>query len=85
MSSLTHCRVETDARGGPASAGRLPIWHIRITDGLVGTLRCAGPTLLTRIGIFSATTLFVSVNVLYDSYGWFLGGLVVLTLPMWVA
>jgi hypothetical protein len=74
-------------RGRGATAGRLPIWRIGITGGLVGMLCCVGPTVLALIGIVSAATAFAWANNLYDNYGWWfrLGGLGVLAALVWLS
>ncbi len=68
-------------------SGRLPVWRIGITGGLVGILCCVGPTALALFGIISAGTAFVWANDLYDNYAWWfrLGGLVVLGLLVWMS
>ncbi|GAC1652981.1 MAG: hypothetical protein NVS4B6_29470 [Mycobacterium sp.] len=70
-----------------ATAGRLPIWRIGITGGLVGILCCVGPTVLAVIGIVSAGTAFAWANNLYDNYSWWfrLGGLAVLGVLVWLS
>lgn len=73
-------------RRSPAD-GRLPIWRIGITGGLVGILCCAGPTVLALFGIISATTALAWANNLYGNYAWWfrLGGLGALALLVWIA
>jgi hypothetical protein len=68
-------------------AGRLPVWRIGLTGGLVGMLCCVGPTVLALIGVISAATAFAWANNLYDNYDWWFrfGGLGVLTLLVFVA
>ena len=58
--------------GSPAESvnGRLPVWRIGITGGLVGILCCVGPTVLALFGIISAGTAFVWANDLYDNHAW---------------
>lgn len=69
------------------SAGRLPIWRIGLTGGLVGMLCCVGPTVLALIGIISASTAFAWATDLYGNYAWWfrLGGLGVLALLVFFA
>jgi chromate transport protein ChrA len=69
------------------SAGRLPIWRIGLTGGLVGMLCCVGPTVLALFGVISAATAFAWANNLYDNYDWWfrLGGLGILALLVFVA
>lgn len=68
-------------------AGRLPIWRIGLTGGLVGMLCCVGPTVLALTGVISAATAFAWANSLYDNYDWWFrfGGLGVLALLVFVA
>lgn len=66
--------------------GRLPVWRIGITGGLVGILCCVGPTVLALLGIVSAGTAFVWATDLYAGYAWWfrLAGLTVLVgLVIW--
>lgn len=78
--------VIDDARHKPhrrgAATGRLPIWRIGLTGGLVGMLCCVGPTVLALFGIVSATTALAWANNLYGDYAWLFrfGGLGVLAL-----
>ncbi|ORB53542.1 hypothetical protein BST40_08035 [Mycobacterium persicum] len=67
--------------------GRLPIWRIGITGGLVGILCCVGPTVLAMFGIISGATALVWANNLYGNYAWWfrLSGLGVLALLVWIA
>ncbi|ORV69697.1 hypothetical protein [Mycobacterium gastri] len=67
--------------------GRLPIWRIGITGGLVGILCCIGPTVLAMFGIISGATALVWANNLYGNYAWWfrLSGLGVLALLVWIA
>lgn len=70
-----------------ASPGRLPLWRIGFTSGLVGMLCCVGPTVLALIGIVSATTAFAWATKIYDNYAWWfrLGGLATLALLVFLA
>lgn len=67
--------------------GRLPVWRIGITGGLVGILCCVGPTVLALIGVVSAGTAFAWATTLYDHGAWWfrLGGLGVLAGLVWWA
>lgn len=71
----------------PAATGRLPVWRIGVTGGLVGILCCAGPTVLALFGIISGATALAWANNLYGNYAWWfrLGGLAVLGLLVWRA
>lgn len=71
----------------PPAGGRLPMWRIGITSGLVGILCCVGPTVLALIGIISAATALAWANNLYGNFAWWfrLGGLGVLALLVWIA
>jgi hypothetical protein len=68
-------------------SGRLPVWRIGFTGGLVGILCCVGPTVLALFGIVGAGTAFVWATDLYTNYAWWfrLGGLAVLVALTWVA
>ncbi|MDQ2791487.1 MAG: hypothetical protein M3Y73_17985 [Actinomycetota bacterium] len=67
--------------------GRLPVWRMGLTGGVVGVLCCVGPTVLALLGIVSAGTAFAWATTLYDNDGWWfrLGGLAVLALLVWVS
>lgn len=67
-------------RFGRAVTGRLPMWRIGITSGLVGILCCVGPTVLALFGIVSGATALAWATDLYDNYAWWfrLAGLAVL-------
>lgn len=68
-------------------SGRLPMWRIGLTGGLVGILCCVGPTVLALVGIVGAGTAFAWATNLYDNHAWWfrLGGLAVLTLLVWIS
>jgi hypothetical protein len=76
--------VQTPTR---TATGRLPIWRIGLTGGLVGILCCVGPTVLAVLGIVSAGTAFTWATNLYGGYAWWfrIGGLAVLALLLWRA
>lgn len=67
--------------------GRLKVWRIGVTGGLVGILCCVGPTMLALLGVVSAATAYGWATDLYDGYAWWfrLAGLAVLALLVWVA
>ena len=67
--------------------GRLPIWRIGITGGVVGILCCVGPTVLAMLGFISGATALAWADNLYGNYAWWfrLGGLGVLALLVWIA
>jgi hypothetical protein len=66
---------------------QVPVWRIGVIGGVVGILCCVGPAVLALLGIVSATTAFLWATDLYDSYAWWfrLGGLLVLTVLVWIA
>lgn len=70
------------ARAVPGESGRLPVWRIGITGGVVGILCCVGPTVLAAFGIISGATALAWANNLYGNYAWWfrLTGLGVLVL-----
>lgn len=70
-----------------ADAGRLPVWRIGITGGLVGILCCVGPAMLALLGMVSAGTALAWSTSLYDDYAWLFraGGFAVLVLLVWLS
>lgn len=81
-------RLVVGARGSTdtESGARLPVWRIGLTGGLVGISCCAGPAVLTLLGVISAGTAYSWATDLYDSYAWLfrLGGLAALALLVWL-
>lgn len=79
--------ADTAAETSRSRIGRLPVWRMGLTGGVVGVLCCVGPTVLALLGIVSAGTAFAWATTLYDNYAWWfrLGGLAVLSLLVWVS
>ncbi|WP_229686496.1 hypothetical protein [Longimycelium tulufanense] len=88
---LANATVSTaDTVGDTASeasqvSGRLPMWRIGLSGGLVGIMCCVGPTVLALTGVVSGATALAWGTKLYGSYAWAfrIGGLAVLVVLVW--
>lgn len=84
MSRAEEQAVEVD-QTAQTVRGRLPMWRMGLTGGVVGILCCVGPTVLALLGLVSAGTAFAWATDLYDGYAWWFrfAGLAVLVLLVW--
>jgi hypothetical protein len=79
-----HTAAETHE---PAAPGRIPVWRIGISGGLVGILCCVGPTVLALFGVIGASTAYAWAQEAYGGYAWWfrLSGLALMAALVYIS